>query len=148
VSDGFSRRGRLLTVVTAEPPPVRSGSSPHGAPRSANEMPANDAHSDAARIDACRASLQGPVGISIAGASAYWLETPREETLGPGSPTSREPLERARSEIQAGRDPEGLRLACRLASGDRYVVVAGSILTELADWAAGIATPRRRAATA
>jgi len=110
-------------------------------------MPTNDAPSDAARIDAFRASLRGPVGISIVGASAYWLETPREEALGPESPTSREPLERARSEIQAGRDPEGLWLACRLASGERYVVVSGSILAELADWAAGIAKPRRRAAT-
>jgi hypothetical protein len=110
-------------------------------------MPTNDAPSDAARIDAFRASLRGPVGISIAGASAYWLETPREETLGPESHTSREPLERARSEIQAGRDPEGLRLACRLASGERHIVVGGSILAELADWAAGMSTPRRRAAT-
>jgi hypothetical protein len=110
-------------------------------------MPTNDAPSDAARIDAFRASLRSPIGISIAGASAYWLETPRGETLGPESLTSREPLERARSEIQAGRDPEGLRLACRLASGERHVVVAGSILAELADWAAGIAVPRRRAET-
>lgn len=110
-------------------------------------MPTNDALSDAARIDAFRASLRGPVGISIAGASAYWLETPRGETLGPEALTSREPLKRARSEIQAGRDPEGLRLACRLASGDRHVIVAGSILAELADWAAGVSTPRRRAVT-
>jgi hypothetical protein len=110
-------------------------------------MPTNDAPSDAARIEAFRASLRGPIGISIAGASAYWLETVTEETLGPESATSREPLERARSEIHAGSDPEGLRLACRLASGERYVVVAGSILAELADWAAGISTPRRRAAT-
>jgi hypothetical protein len=110
-------------------------------------MPTNDAPSDAARIDAFRASLRGPVGISIEGASAYWLETPREEMLGPESPTSREPLGRARTEIRAGRDPEGLRLACRLASGERHVIVAGSVLAELAEWAAGIATPRRRAAT-
>lgn len=80
-------------------------------------------------------------------ASACWLETPREERLGPESPTSREPLERARTEIQAGRDPAGLRLTCRLASGERHVIVAGSILAELADWAAGIAIPRTRAVT-
>jgi hypothetical protein len=71
----------------------------------------------------------------------------REEALGPESATSREPLERAHSEIKAGRDPEALRLACRLASGERHVVVAGSILAELADWAAGISTRRRRVAT-
>ena len=110
-------------------------------------MPANNAPSDAARIDAFLASLRGPVGISIAGASAYWLETPWEETLGPESPTSRLPLERARIEIQAGRVPEGLRLACRLASGERHIVVGGSILAELADWAAGMSAPRRRVAT-
>ena len=110
-------------------------------------MPTNDAPSDAARIEAFRASLRGPIGISIAGASAYWLETPRGEALGPESLTSREPLERARSEIRGGRDPEGLRLACRLASGERHVVVAGSILAELAERAAGIETPRRRVAT-
>jgi hypothetical protein len=110
-------------------------------------MPANDAPSDNARIEAFRASLQGSVGISIVGASAYWLETPRDERLGPESLTSREPLARARSEIRAGRDPEGLRLACRLVSGERHVIVAGSSLAELADWAAGISTPRRQAAT-
>jgi uncharacterized DUF497 family protein len=146
VSVGFSRRGRLLTVVTAERPRVGSGSSPHGAPRSANEMPTNDTPSDSERIAAFRASLRSPVGISIAGASAYWLETPRQEMLGPESRTSREPLERARIEIRDGRDPEGLRLACRLSSGERHVVAAGSVLAELAEWAAGIATSRRRVA--
>jgi hypothetical protein len=109
-------------------------------------MPTNDAPYDSARIAAFRASLRGPVGISIPGASAYWLETPREEMLGSESPLSREPLERARTEVQQGRDPEGLRLACRLSSGERHVVVAGSVLAELADWAAGIATSRRRVA--
>ncbi len=78
------------------------------------------------------------------GASAYWLDTPREERFGPESPTSREPLAEARTEIRAGRDPGGLRLACRLASGERYVIAAGPVLAVLADWAAG-ATPRRRA---
>lgn len=110
-------------------------------------MPTNDAPSDAARIEAFRASLRGPVGISIAGASAYWLETPRGETLGPEALTSREPLARARTEIQAGRDPAGMRLTCRLVSGDRHVIVGGSILVELADWAAGMTTPRGRVAT-
>jgi hypothetical protein len=109
-------------------------------------MPTNDTPSDSDRIAAFRASLRSPVGISIAGASAYWLETPRQEMLGPESRTSREPLERARIEIRDGRDPEGLRLACRLSSGERHVVAAGSVLAELAEWAAGIATSRRRVA--
>ncbi len=109
-------------------------------------MPTNDTPSDAARIDAFRASLRSPVGISIVGASAYWLETSQGEKLGPESPTSREPLARARTEIRAGREPERLRLTCRLAAGKQHVIAAGSILAELADWAAGTATHQRRVA--
>jgi hypothetical protein len=109
-------------------------------------MPTNDTPSDSGLIAGFRASLGGPVGISIAGASAYWLETPQEEMLGSESPTSREPLERARIEVRDGRDSEGLRLACRLCSGERHVVVAGFVLVELAEWAAGNATSRRRVA--
>ena len=109
-------------------------------------MPTNDTPSDTARINAFRAALREPIGISIEGATSYWLETPREEVLGPESHTSRAPLARALTEIQGGRDPEGLRLACKLASGERYVVVTGSILAELAGQSAGISTPRRRVA--
>jgi hypothetical protein len=109
-------------------------------------MPTNDTPSDAARIDAFRASLRSPVGISIVGASAYWLETSHGEKLGPESPTSREPLARACTETRAGRDPEALRLACRLSSGERQVIAAGSILAELAGWTAGTATHQRRVA--
>ncbi len=104
----------------------------------------NDAPAEAARVEAFRASLRGPIAISIVGASAYWLDTPREERCSPESPTSTAPLAHAHVTIRAGGDPRGLRLACRLASGERYVIAAGPILAVLADWAAG-ATPRRRA---
>lgn len=78
--------------------------------------------------------------------AACWLETSHGEELGPESPTSHEPLARARTETKAGRDPEALRLACRLSSGERHVIAAGSILAEVAAWTEGTATHRRRVA--
>lgn len=89
-------------------------------------------------IAAFEKMLDGPMGVSITGAEAYWLEDSGGNRLGPESERTDAPFARALALVGSGTDPEELSVWARLARGERYRVGAGLILVDMAEHAAGI----------
>jgi hypothetical protein len=106
-------------------------------------MRTKPATSDADRIRAFHDKLSGPMAVSIAGATAYWLEADDGRRIGRESPTSEAPLAAALTAVGQGMDPLLLSLVCDVAGQGRYVIARGQRLIEMAEWAAGMAPPQQ-----
>ncbi|MGA3030575.1 MAG: BrnT family toxin [Candidatus Limnocylindrales bacterium] len=140
---GYSSRGRLLAVVTAEQPPgiIRIISARRATKR--EHMRTKPAPSDEERIRAFHEKLDQPSIVEIDDATAYRLEGEDGRRIGEESPTSEAPLAIALAEIRRGVDPIRLSLVCDTPDEGRYVITTGDFLAEFAEYAAGIpARPR------
>lgn len=82
--------------------------------------------------------LDGPMGVSITGAEAYWLEDSGGNRLGPEHERTEAPFAHAMSLVESGTDPDELHVWARLAHGERYEVGSGVDLVDMAEGAAGI----------
>lgn len=82
--------------------------------------------------------LDGPMGVSIIGAEAYWLEDQAGDRIGAEHDRTDAPFAQALALVNAGADPDNLSVWARLAHGERYRVGSGLILVDMAEGAAGI----------